>query len=198
MPRESKSLFDTLEREAFRSGIQARTKDSSKWFRTKVQELGRQNPHSMMRDQALIKKRGFQTGSMYMFMYDPKHRKTLPYYDSFPLIIAVERAKGGFYGLNLHYLSPVLRARFLDKLMENTNNRKFDDTTRITINYSMLKSVAKMKEFQPCFKHYLTKHVDSNIVMVESPEWEIAIFLKTESFKKKSKSHVWGQSRRSY
>jgi hypothetical protein len=131
-------------------------------------------------------------------MYDPKHRKTLPYYDSFPLIIAVERAPKGFYGLNLHYLSPVLRAKFLDKLMENTNNRKFDETTRMTLNYQALKSVGKLKEFAPCFKHYLTNHVDSNIVMVEAPEWEIAIFLKTESFKKKSKSHVWGQSRRSY
>jgi hypothetical protein len=134
---------------------------------------------------------------MYMFMYDPKHRKTLPYYDSFPLIIAVERAPKGFYGLNLHYLSPVLRAKFLDKLMENTNNRKFDETTRMTLNYQALKSIGKLKAFAPCFKHYLTSHVDSSIVMVEAPEWEIAIFLKTESFKKKSKSHVWGQSRRS-
>jgi hypothetical protein len=198
MAEKQKSLFDTLEKEAFRSGIQARTQDSSKWFRAKVQELGRQNPHKVLRDDALVKRRGFRTGSMYMFMYDPKHRKTLPYYDSFPLIIAVERAPKGFYGLNLHYLSPVLRAKFLDKLMENTNNRKFDETTRMTLNYQALKSVGKLKEFAPCFKHYLTNHVDSNIVMVEAPEWEIAIFLKTESFKKKSKSHVWGQSRRSY
>ena len=198
MAEKQKSLFDTLEKSAFRSGIQARTAESSKWFRSKVQELGRQNPHVVLRDEALIKKRGFRTGSMYMFMYDPKHRKTLPYYDSFPLIIAVERAPKGFYGLNLHYLSPVLRAKFLDKLMENTNNRMFDETTRLTLNYQALKSVGKLKEFAPCFKHYLTNHVDSNIVMVEAPEWEIAIFLKTESFKKKSKSHVWGQSRRSY
>ena len=198
MAEKQKSLFDTLEKEAFRSGIQARTQDSSKWFRAKVQELGRQNPHKVLRDDALVKRKGFRTGSMYMFMYDPKHRKTLPYYDSFPLIIAVERAPKGFYGLNLHYLSPVLRAKFLDKLMENTNNRKFDETTRMTLNYQALKSVGKLKEFAPCFKHYLTNHVDSNIVMVEAPEWEIAIFLKTESFKKKSKSHVWGQSRRSY
>jgi hypothetical protein len=198
MAEQKKSLFDTLEKEAFRSGIQARTQDSSKWFRAKVQELGAQNPHKVLKDEALIKRRGFRTGSMYMFFYDPKHRKTLPYYDSFPLIIAVERAKGGFYGLNLHYLSPVLRAKFLDKLMENTNNRKFDETTRMKLNYQALKSVGKLKEFAPCFKHYLTSQVDSNIAMVEAPEWEIAIFLKTESFKKKSKSHVWGQSRRSY
>jgi ABC-type oligopeptide transport system ATPase subunit len=198
MAENKKSLFDTLEKEAFRSGIQARTKDSSKWFRSKVQELGAQNPQKVLKDSALIQKRGFRTGSMYMFFYDPKHRKTLPYYDAFPLIIAVERAKGGFYGLNLHYLPPVLRAKFLDKLMENTNNRKFDETTRMKINYQILKSVGKLKEFAPCFKHYLTGHVNSNIAMVEAPEWEIAIFLKTESFKKKSKSHVWGQSRRAY
>ena len=191
------SLFDTLEKEAFRSGIQARSDASRQWFRQKVQELGNVNGHKVLADKALIQKKGFRSGSMYMFFYDPKHRKTLPYYDAFPLIIAVERAEGGFYGLNLHYLSPVLRAKFLDKLMENTNNRKFDESTKISINYSMLKSVANLKEFAPCFKHYLTPNVNSNIAMVEAPEWEIAIFLKTESFKKKSKSHVWGQSRRS-
>jgi len=192
------SLFDKLEKEAFRSGIKARSEESRKWFRSKVRELGSVNRYKVLADDALVKKRGFRSGSMYMFFYDPKHRKTLPYYDAFPLIIAVERAPEGFYGLNLHYLSPMVRAKFLDKLMETTNNRKYDESTRMKINYQILKSVGKLKAFAPCFKHYLTKNVQAGIAMVEAPEWEIAIFLKTESFKKKNKTHVWGASRRMY
>ena len=33
------SLFDTLQAQAFRAGIQGRTKESQKWFQKKVQEL---------------------------------------------------------------------------------------------------------------------------------------------------------------
>ena len=57
-------------------------------------------------------------GRMYMFSYDPKTKDKLPYYDRFPLVFPFDSAPGGFMGLNLHYLSPMLRARFLDKLME--------------------------------------------------------------------------------
>ena len=31
----------------------------------------------------------------------------------------IEPAPGGFYGLNLHYLAPGVRARFLDELNED-------------------------------------------------------------------------------
>ena len=48
-----------------------------------------------------------------------KHKETLPFYDSFPLVIIIGKAKGGFLGMNLHYLPPTLRAKFLDALMEN-------------------------------------------------------------------------------
>ena len=36
-------LFDRLEQEAFRGGIQARTKESMKWFRTRVSQIKRVN-----------------------------------------------------------------------------------------------------------------------------------------------------------
>ena len=46
-----------------------------------------------------------------MFFYDPKYKKTLPYYDTFPLVLPLERIPGGFAGINFHYLRPV-KARF--------------------------------------------------------------------------------------
>jgi hypothetical protein len=192
------SLFQELEIAAFRGGIKPRSEESRKWFRNKVKELGQINRQHLLRDQALTKKNRFLAGRMMMFFYDPKHRDTLPFYDAFPLVIMLEPAPGGFYGLNLHYLSPMVRARFLDKLLETTNNKRYDESTRFRLTYQLLKSVRKYKEFQPCFKHYLRKQVDSNIVMVEPPEWEIAIFLPTEQFRKKNKTHVWGNSKRQF
>ena len=188
------SLLYRLEQEAFRAGIQARTDEARDWFRAKVKQLGKINRQQLLQDEALIRKSRTMMGHMYMYYYDPKHRETLPYYDAFPLTIMVERAPGGFYGLNLHYLKPNTRAIFLDKLTDTLTNDKYDETTRFRAKYNLLSSVRKFKEFQPCFKHYLSSQIDSKIVLVQPPEWEIAIFLPTEQFVKAKKTQVWQKS----
>ena len=177
-------LFDKLEREAFRGGIQARTKESMRWFRTRVSQIKGVNRNQLMKD-ARNRKR-FIYGDMYMYMYDPKHKRTLPYYDRFPLTIPIEPAKGGFLGLNLHYLPQSLRAQFLDQLYDRTNNTKFDESTRFSVTYKMLKGLSGKPYFKPCVKHYLTSQIRSSFAIVDSADWEIAIFLPTESFKKSS------------
>lgn len=189
------SLFQQLQIGAFRAGVTARTDESRRWFRAKIKELGGINRRSLLKDPAVSARNRPKVGSMYMYFYDPKTRDKLPYYDMFPLTIMVEPAPGGFYGLNLHYLSPIVRARFLDKLLETANNNRFDESTRLNINYQMLKSVQKYKEFQPCFKRYLYSQVESRVVIIEPPEWEIAIFLPTEQFQKAAKNKVWKQSK---
>ena len=134
----------------------------------------------------------------YNFQYDPKTKQTLPYYDRFPLCIPVQKAKGGFHGLNLHYLHPLIRAQFLDALYDVTNNQKFDRTTKIKMTYSMLSAATKMRFFKPCFKHYLSSNIKSPLLLIEPADWEIAIFLPTESFRKVSKESVWKESRKQF
>ncbi len=187
-------LFDKLEREAFRGGIQARTKESMRWFRTRVSQMKSVNRTSLMKD-ARNRKR-FIYGDMYMYMYDPKHKQTLPYYDRFPLTIPIEPAKGGFLGLNLHYLPQTLRAQFLDQLYDRTNNTKFDESTRFNVTYKMLKGLSGKPYFKACVKHYLTSQIRSSFAIVDSADWEIAIFLPTESFRKSSMENVWKESRK--
>ena len=146
-----------------------------------------------MKDDALEPTARNIAGNMYMYFYDPKYKDELPYYDRFPLAIMVEPAKGGFYGLNLHYLKPTIRAAFLDELMK-TAPQKITDKSRIRARYKLLASSKKYKEFKPCFKHYLTEHIKSKLVRVPMSEWEVAIFLPTEQFKKKGKAAVWADS----
>jgi len=191
------SLFDLLQAQAFRAGIQGRTKESQNWFRKKVKDLGDVNPRSLLKDSALEPTTREISGSMYMYFYDPKHKNTLPYYDRFPLVIMVEPVEGGFYGLNLHYLAPGVRARFLDALMA-TAPKNINDKSRLKLRYDLLKGAQKFKEFKPCFKHYLTDHVKSKMVRVPMTEWEIAIFLPTEQFKKVKAESVWRYSRKQY
>ena len=188
------NLFQKVEFEAFRAGITPRTRESRAWFRKRVQNMS-VNRRDLMNSDPIEKRAKSVAGSMYMFFYDPKHRDTLPYYDTFPLIIAVGPAPGGFYGLNLHYLPIPLRAKFLDALLDIKNNSRYDETTKIEASYGVLQSSRKMRYFKPCWKHYLTSQVEGRLAYVPPPEWEIATFLPTAQFRKSSQSAIWRDSR---
>lgn len=187
------NLFQTVEQEAFRAGITPRTEESRDWFRKKVQRM-RVNRRSLMREEPIEMKNKAISGNMYMFFYDAKHRDTLPYWDAFPLVIAVGPAEKGFYGLNLHYLPIALRAKFLDGLMDITNNKRFNETTKFRVSYNYLNRASKMKYFRPCWKHYLTSQVEGQFAMVPAPEWEIATFLPTAQWRG-NKAQVYKDSR---
>lgn len=190
------NLFNNLELEAFRAGITPRTQQSRDWFRKRVSNMRRVNRNALMKEEPVELSNREIVGSMYMFFYDPKGKKELPYYDSFPLVIVIGPAAGGFLGLNLHYLPPILRAKFLDSLLDFTNNKKYDETTRFRLSYNLLQRAAKMKYFKPCIKHYLNDQVRSRFARVPAPEWEIATFLPTADFQKGNKSKVYSDSRR--
>lgn len=189
------NLFQRLELQAFRAGITPRTKESREWFRKKASNLRSINREDLMKEEPLKTGARQIVGSMQMFFYDPKTKDTLPYYDKFPLAIIVGPAKGGFYGLNIHYLPPVLRAKFLDALMDIAD-KKITDNSKFDLTYKTLKNASKMKYFEPCFKHYLTAHVKSKFAKVPAPEWEIATFLPTASWSKASSQKVFSDSRK--
>jgi|TARA_B110000285_G_C15058924_1_gene581213 hypothetical protein len=192
------SLFDTLQAQAFRAGITGNTKSSQRWFQTKVKALSAPSRTALLKDEALKKTANPRVGDMMMYSYDPKHKATLPYYDRFPLTIMVQPAKGGFHGLNLHYLSPGVRARFLDELMALSPSKMTDTSRLAKLRYDLLTGAQKYKEFKPCFKHYLMSQVKSQMVRVPMTEWEIAIFLPVEQFVNVKSQSVWRYSRKTY
>lgn len=192
-------LFQTLEYEAFRAGVTPRTEQSREWFMERAKQLRTIDRNRLMKEEPIQIRNQSVIGSMYMFFYDAKHKETLPYYDKFPLVIVLQKAPGGFLGLNLHYLPPVLRAKFLDALLETTSNSRYDDSTKFKVTYNLLQRTAKMKYYKPCIKHYLTEHVRSKFARVPAPEWEIATFLPTADFvsggKKYGTTNVYRDSR---
>jgi len=192
----AKSYFDKLQADAFRSGVTPRTEESLKWFQKRLSNITNVNRNQILKDENLIKVNKPLTGRMFMYFYDPKTKETLPYYDKFPLIIMVGKAPKGFYGLNLHYLDPKRRAIFFDKLMDYMKNKKYDRTTKFRLSYSLLSSAGKLKEFEPCFKRYLTSHITSRVSEVPATEWEAALFMPTDQFVKNNRQTVWNKSRK--
>ena len=190
------SYIDRLQSQAFKAGIEKNTEKSLQWFKRELTGMKTINRQNLLKDDNLKTRTRALPGRMFMYFYDPKHKKTLPYYDRFPLIFMIEKAKGGFYGLNLHYLPHKQRAIFFDRLTDYATNKKYDLTTRLKLSYNLLKGASRLKSFAPCFKHYLSEHVRSRIVEVPASEWETVLFMPSENFKKQNKNQVWSDSRK--
>jgi hypothetical protein len=136
-------------------------------------------------------------GHMYFYVYDPKWKNQLPYYDTFPLVIPIDYAPGGFIGCNFHYLPPMYRAVLLDSLLSFQGT--MIDTARgtkeyVRVSYDLLKGLGKT-EYKPTIKRYLFSHVKTKYAMVDFSEWKNAVFLPGEQFQKASKQQVWADSK---
>jgi hypothetical protein len=200
------SMFDDILLKGIRSGkAPARTDAARQWYRDQAKGVTRTNRNRSKGDKLIKELRQdnsrrqdsrFMMGNMYLFAYDPKHKDTLPYYDRFPLIFPINKAKGGFLGINMHYLPPILRAKLMDQLYTVLTNKAFDETTRLSASYKVLNSAAKFKEFQPTIKHYLNAHVRTKPAYINPSEWDIALFLPTQQFVGATATQVYADSRR--
>ena len=189
-------VFDEILAKGIRSGqIPARTQQSRDWFRTTARKTN-VTAETVIRSERTRFKNRVTMGKMYLFNYDPKHKATLPYYDRYPLIFPVQPADGGFYGINMHYLPHVLRARLMDALYSLSRDKRYDEKTRLKLSYSILNGAAKYKAFKPTFKRYLTNHVRSRFIEITSSEWDIALMMPLQKFAKASASEVWRDSRK--
>ena len=192
------TVFDDLLLKGVRQGeLPARTQQSREWFRNQARTSsvrGDRGASQLVRDKSRFANRAL-LGGMYFFFYDPKTKAKLPYYDRFPLIFKVGQSRGSFDGINMHYLPYRLRARLMDALYETSNNKRYDESTRLKLNYNVLKAATKYKEFKPTYKKYLTSQVRSRFIEINASEWDIALFLPVERFEKASKNTVWRDSR---
>jgi hypothetical protein len=198
------TLFSDILAKGIRQGqVPARTQSAREWYRNQATlAVGKRITEDEIvdntdkgRNKAAL--RGDSVyGSMYFFRYDPKHKFTLPYYDTFPCIFPINKVKGGILGLNMHYLPPKMRAQLMDALYKTVSDKSYDENTRLNINYKILNSASNMKFFAPCVKMYLAKHVRSKFVKINSSEWDTALFLPVQSFQNAESKKVWADSRK--
>ena len=149
------------------------------WYRNRIKELGTPNTAELLRSGKLAKRP--HEGFLNMYIYAPKLKDKLPYYDTFPLIMYLKPAEKGFYGLNFHYLPYALRARLLDAAGQNELN---------------VNEVIKSRLTKPTIKRYLFGYLRSMCLRIEPEDNLTAIMLPVQRFKKASDSKVWGDSRK--
>ena len=159
-------------------------KKSIAWFKQKVGESAK----------GFKKKAKLAPGRMYTFGYDAKLKKILPYWDKFPLIIVLDAYKDGFIGLNFHYLSPIDRMKFMNKIMKfATQKGEVEDMTakaRFNMSWDAVKQIPNADKM---IHKYLYGHVRTSLLEAPPKEWENVIFLPYQRFVGASAKSVWSK-----
>ena len=146
------------------------------WYRKKVQAMTTPSAKTLIsQGKATVRPK---YGVMNLFGYDPKLKASLPYYDRFPLIFPLEPAKGGFYGINFHYLQPGARVAFLRQLQRFATDKNYDKNTRFNIGE------LSGRYFKKTIKRYLFSQVRTSFLNITADEMAIAIFLPVARFEK--------------
>ena len=179
------SIFDEI------SKLKKSGKEPYQWYRNRIKELGTPSQAQLIRDGKITGRVNF--GALNMFIYDPKLKNKLPYYDTFPLVLPIESYSDGFLGINLHYLPISLRIRLLDRLNDFSNNTKFDESTVLNVSYDKVKNLQSIK---PTIHKYLSGYVRSRFRRIDADEFVIATLLPVQRFKKATASQVYSDSRR--
>lgn len=191
------NYFVDMFNQAVSRGLEAaKIQAARNWFSTQTTNVRRVEPRTVIQKSRNDLVNKVFIGQMFLFMYDAKTKDTLPYFDRFPLIFPFRRVPDGFYGINMHYLPYMLRAKLMDALYDTINNDKKDQTTKLRISYNILNSAAKFRYFEPCIKRYLNNQVQSRFLYVDPNQWETALFLPLERFVGATKAQVWKDSRK--
>lgn len=178
----SNTLFNRYKDLAAKAEVTLGTKESLKWFSQRIRKDSTISNHDKVTKG--LKKERPAPGKLMTYMYDPKYKDKLKYYDMHPLIIVLDINSSGWYGANIHYLPPSLRAKLFEELEYNNN----------TLN-RIATMLSKNSYTAPCLKRYLVRQVRSQPVVIPKAEWEIAIQLPFENFQKQSLKTIWRESR---
>lgn len=199
------SILDKVRKKLKTQPLNKSIEESIRWYRKQVRQLSgySDDPHysrgsglrtDLLKDSSRSRTNYFP-GMMYLFVYDPKLKKTLPYYDKFPLVFFIGPCEDGTWlGINLHYLGYRQRLLLFNELSTLANNRLTNPQAKLILAYQMLKGMARFKAFKPCLHKYLPGHIVSRLIKIDAPDWETALFLPVENFSKKGKTFVWRES----
>lgn len=175
--------FNTIFKDANRSISKdfgkSKAKESMDWYKGAVRSMlsANKNPSEF------LERRSLEIGKMFLFVYDAKHKDTLPFFDMYPLVFPIERYPDGFLGLNLHYLPPLSRVSLLNALQKITNNDKYDDSTKLNVTYRLLKAYSRQfAGYENCLKRYLGIQVRSSFFYVKPTDWEKVAMLPLQKW----------------
>lgn len=116
-------------------------------------------------------------GQMYLFHYDPKYKDTLPIWDAYPLIFAINMYDNGFLGLNLHHVPPAIRQKIFIAFLRSAIRNSKNDIKRLKLDWEISVTLANDKIIGSMVKRYLWTQMRSYVTIIPPEMWETMLFL---------------------
>jgi len=138
-------------------------------------------------------------GQLVFFKYKPQSKQYVngnKYYDKYPLVMVTETRKGGFYGLNLHFLQPNLRRFLFEAIVDDLPTIKATEEwrTRVKINYDRLVARRQFRFFEPCYRQYNWKSMRRRPVVIPFEIWEEMVMSNTGRIERAKPITVYRES----
>lgn len=139
-----------------------------------------------------------EPGKLYAYIYDAKHKDTLPYWDKYPLIIYLGLGKHNLmYGLNLHYIPPKARQQFLEELLKQyANTPTITNKTKLKIDWSKVKGFHGADQM---IKAYIPQNIKGTLIEIKPADWANVVMMPLQQFMSKGKrfsaQKVWAVSK---
>ena len=175
------NIFDEVSNQA---GSKIRSRN---WYLSKIQEL---RTRKLITQNKLLGHTQnitstLEIGSMYMFVYDAKYKKTLPEWDAFPLVIPFSVGNNLFKGFNLHYLPPMIRWNFFKMLLKSqdlSNIRRLSKRTTLNIDFAANIPVLKQTIHSYLYTHIIPTR-GGRYLKIDPSDWHFSILLPVQDFR---------------
>lgn len=140
-------------------------------------------------------------GQLLFFKYEPtgeNYARGNKYYDVFPLLLVTEVHRGGFEGINIHFLDDVRREFLFTNLLEDLQTIKSEKEwkTRLSVNYRKLKGGKKFSFFAPCYREYVWKGMRKRPIVVPFEYWNMMAKMNLGFFVNARRPTVYRNSRK--
>lgn len=185
-----RELRDKFEDYARRKGVHAMTTEALWWFRRYATVFNKSA--SYMRTVGLGKVTTKpQIGRFYLYKYDPKTKEDMPYWDTVPLVLITSKTKDGWYGINFHYMPPIIRLRIMEGFYKTRKNKAITERMRMKADWERAVRIAQAvgaHEFlSNSIKRYLGSHVVSPLIDLDPEHWTMCLFLPLSRFMENGK-----------
>ena len=121
-------------------------------------------------------------GKLYMYVYDPKYKDTLPYYDILALIVLTSFKPPYINGFNIHYIPFLNRLQFMKSVMQKLKNGKKLKYKDIKRAWQKAKLPERLVKY--AYRTYLISHIRSNIKVFDYDDYYPIVKETSGKFKK--------------
>ena len=137
------------------------------------------------------KSKKLRVGNLYLFLYDAKFKRILPYWDKLPLVILFGYSGSHMIGVNFHYLNWAQRISLLRKLgvrRKTGYKLKYKDILRAWKAAKLPQALMYLS-----IRKYLISHIRSDVKVwdeIDGDDWGEVAKIILPKFAKKGDSFV--------